>query len=168
VSGAVIWVAALAWLLYRQVQRRPIGRGRASGRRGQVAVILLLIGAVQFVSFTRNHHLDGTSIAILCFSFLIGASLGVARGFTVRLWVEDRQLYRQGTAITVALWLVAVGLHLGSDRLIAHEGGPSGAGSASMLLYLALALTIQTRVLRHRVHAELATLRGQRAPAATA
>jgi hypothetical protein len=169
VIGGVIWVAALAWLLYRQVQRRPIGRrgpnGQRSGRR-QIAIVLLLVGAIQFVSFARNHHFDATSIGILCLSFLIGAGLGVARGFTVRLWSEDGQLFRQGTAVTVALWLVAVGLHLGSERLIQHAGGPGGVGSASMLLYLGLALTVQTRVLQHRVRTKVTALRGEHAPAA--
>ena len=157
----VIWLAALAWLLYRQVQRRPIGR------RSLVAVVLLLVGAVQFVAFAGHHRFSASSIAILCLSFLIGAGLGIARGFTIRLWVEHGQLLRQGTAITVSLWLVAVGLHLTSEQLIRRAGGPSDAGSASMLLYLALSLTIQTQVLRHRACRTPTALRAERAATAS-
>ena len=129
--------------------------------------MLLVLGAVEFVAFARHHHLDAESIGILCLSFLVGAGLGTARGFTVRLWVEDRRLFRQGTLLTVLLWLVGVGLHLGSERLIQHEGGPAGAGSASMLLYLALSLTVQTQVLRRRARSKLSALRSRPAGAAT-
>lgn len=166
----MIWLAALAWLLYRQVQRRPIGgRSPGAGRAGRrpIVVVLLLVGTVQFVAFAGHHYFSASSIAILCLSFLIGAGLSIVRGFTLRLWVEHGQLLRQGTAITVLLWLVAVGLHLTSEQLIRGAGGPSGAGSASMLLYLALSLTIQTQVLRHRARTTLTALRAERAAIAS-
>jgi hypothetical protein len=169
-ASALIWVAALAWLLSRQLQRRPIGgrrRGGRSGRRGPIALLLLLAGAVELVAFTEHHHLDATTVGILCASFVVGAGLGVARGFTVRLWVENGQLFRQGTLVTAALWVLAAGLHLGSAEVIRQAGGPAGASSASMLLYLALSLTVQTRVLRHRARARLAVLRGERAEVLT-
>ncbi len=165
-ATALIWLVALAWLLWRQVQRRQIGgRGGRGGGRRQVGVVLLVIGAVEFAGFAQRSHLTALSIAILGVSFAVGAGLGAVRAFTVRLWVEDGRLLRQGTAITVLLWLVAVGLHLGSDYTVRRAGGPAGAGSASMLLYLGLAFTVQSFVLRHRARATVDELRGRRVAA---
>ncbi len=128
--------------------------------------MLLILGAVETIAFADHHHLDAATVGILCGSLLVGAALGVARGFTVRLWVDQGRLFRQGTALTVALWLVAVGIHLASETAVRHEGGPAGASSATMLLYLGLALTIQTSVLRRRARARLVELRNARgAPA---
>jgi hypothetical protein len=157
--SSLIWLAVLAWLLYRQLQRRQIG-GRSTGRRARIALVLLVLGAVEFFRFAEHRHFSPASIAVLVASFAVGAGLGVARGFTVRLTVEDGRLYRQGTPVTIALWLVAVGLHLASEHLVHHEGGPGGAGTASMLLYLAVALTVQSRVLVHRARSRVAKLRG--------
>jgi hypothetical protein len=161
-ANFLIPLAVLAWLLYRQVQRRPIGgrgAGGRGGRRRQVGLILLVIGAIQLVEFAQRHTLTADTVGILGLSFLVGAGLAVARAFTVRLWFEDGQLFRQGTALTVLLWLVAAGLHLASAAAISRAGGPSGAGSASLLLYLALSLTIQALVLRHRARTEVAAMR---------
>ena len=131
-GNLVIGLAAFAFLLYRQVQRRPIGgRGRGTVRRGEIALVLLAVGAIELASFAQHRHFGAASVAILCASFAVGGALGVARGFTVRLWSENGRLYRQGTAITVVLWLVGVGL------------------------YLALAVTVQTLLLRRRVRALL-------------
>lgn len=161
-SGSIIWIAALAWLLYRQTQRRPIGRGSgARGGRRQIAVILLVLGALELAVFARHHHIGAAAVGVLALSFLVGAALGVARGFTVRLEFDGGQLYRQGTLLTVALWLLAVGLHLASEPLVRDAGGSSGTSSATMLLYLALSLTIQSRVLAHRARARVVARRAQ-------
>lgn len=162
-ANDLIGLAVLVWLIYRQVQRRPIGRrrgaGGASGRRTQIGAVIALVGVIEFLNFARHHHLPASSYGILALSLLVGCGFGVARGFTVRLFVENGQLFRQGTVVTVVLWLVGVGLHLASDRAITHYGGPAGAASASVLLYLALSLIVQGVVLRRRVRAFVAAHR---------
>ena len=157
-ANDLIGLAVLAWLISRQVRRLPIGRrggtgggAGASGRRTQVGAVIALVGVIEFVDFTRHHHLPASSYGILAVSLLVGCGFGVARGFTVRIFVEGGQLYRQGTVTTAVLWVLGVGLHLASDRAITHYGGPAGAASASVLLYLALSLVIQGIVLRRRV-----------------
>lgn len=157
-ANDLIGLAVLAWLISRQVRRRPIGRrggtgggAGASGRRTQIGALIALVGAIEFVDFARHHHLPASSYGILAVSLLVGCGFGVARGFTVRIFVEGGQLYRQGTVTTAVLWVLGVGLHLASDRAITHYGGPAGAASASVLLYLALSLVIQGIVLRRRV-----------------
>jgi hypothetical protein len=59
----------------------------------------------------------------------------------VRLWFEDGRLLRQGTAITAALWLIAIAIHIGDDQVIApHDAARIGA--VSLLLYLGVSLAV--------------------------
>jgi hypothetical protein len=67
----------------------------------------------------------------------------------VRLWLEDGRLLRQGTYLTAALWLAAIAIHLGGDRLIApHDAARIGA--VSLLLYLGVSLATQRAMLGER------------------
>lgn len=177
----IIWVASLAWVLYRQLQRRPIGRGAKDGgtqggsagtgsagsagsssggsQRWLIGVIFMLVGLIELVSYLGPRSMPAGAVGALVASFAIGLALSVVRAFTVRLWFQDARLWRQGTWITVLLWLVAVGIHLADETLIVHEGGPRDAGQASMLLYLGGSLLVQTLVLRRRAQAMVAVAR---------
>jgi hypothetical protein len=75
-------------------------------------------------------------------------------------------MYRQGTALTVGLWLLATALHLVNETVIVRAGGPEGAGTATMLLYLALAMLVQLRVLRIRARSFLRSVRSGSRPRA--
>jgi hypothetical protein len=50
---------------------------------------------------------------------------------------------RQGTWLTVTLWIVSIGAHLGYDALIARGTGKADIGDATMLLFFAVSLTVQ-------------------------
>ena len=163
VVGVVVWAAVLAWLLSRQVRRRATGR--ASGRRGrsgQVGWVLMAVGAIQLFAFARLNPLPARAVAVLLASFSFGLGLGVVRAHTVRIWYADGGLYRQGTSLTVLLWLVGTGGHLAGGELV----GAPGAGSATMLLYLGMAVSVQTFFIRRRVRRYVAALRARREPSA--
>jgi hypothetical protein len=163
VVGVVMWVAVLGWLLSRQVRRRAIGRPAGGRRRsGQAGWVLIAVGAVELFAFARLHPLPASAVGILLVSFLFGLGLGVVRAHTVRIWYADGGLYRQGTWLTVLLWLVGTGGHLAGGELIGAAGGPAGAGSATMLLYLGLAVSVQTFFIRRRVRRYVAALRARR------
>jgi hypothetical protein len=160
VVGVVVWVAVLGWLLSRQVRRRAIGRPSGGRRRrsGQVGAVLLAVGAVELFVYARMHPLPASAIGILLLSFAFGLGLGVVRAHTVRIWYADGGLYRQGTWLTVLLWLVGTGGHLALGEVVAAPG----AGSATMLLYLGLAVSVQTFFIRRRVRRYVAALRARR------
>ncbi|MFL6076004.1 MAG: hypothetical protein ACJ73S_21660 [Mycobacteriales bacterium] len=160
VVGVVVWVVVLGWLLSRQVRRRAIGRPAGGRRRrsGQAGGVLVAVGAVQLFAFARLHPLTASGVGILLLSFAFGLGLGVVRAHTVRIWYADGSLYRQGTWLTVLLWLVGTGGHLAFGELVAAPG----AGSATMLLYLGLAVSVQTFFIRRRVRRYIAALRARR------
>jgi hypothetical protein len=51
--------------------------------------------------------------------------------------------------VTVVLWLVALGLHLGYDALVTR-GSDAGFGDASLMLYFAVSIAAQRAVLTAR------------------
>jgi hypothetical protein len=82
---------------------------------------------------------------------LIACLAGSVRALTIRIWPgEDGQLRRQGTILTVVLWLVSFSAHYGMAVWIDHLVGIGQLGRATIFIYLAISLTTQGIVLRQR------------------
>lgn len=143
-ENIVIGLVVLAWVLWRQVQRRLV----RADRKPTVLLILLVLGVVAVGAYVKKEPVTGLAIVLLAGSLVLAAGFGVVRGYTVRVWEQDGQRWRQGTWLTVLLWLVAVGSHIGIDALI--DSGAKGLGSASILLYLAVSLGAQRLVVQSR------------------
>lgn len=65
--------------------------------------------------------------------------------YTVWLWRQDGQTYRQGNVLTTALWLISLALHVAIDAMVT----PS-LGSVSILLYFGIIIVVQQQVLLAR------------------
>jgi len=147
----IIGIAALAFILYRQLAVRRV---RDSYR---LVIILAVVGVLELSRFLSNrngsHVGDGRIALALAGSAVLAVGMGVLRAMTVRLWRgRDGQLLRKGTWLTATLWVLAVAAHLALDALVA--GGVSGKtgniGNATILLYLAVSFGVQQMVLLKR------------------
>ena len=141
---AIWWVGGLSWLFWRQFHPRPVAR------RPRISLVLIALGAVETVLYLSDQSLPGTALLVLTGSFAVGLALSAARSRTVRLWPEDGTVWRRGTATTMVLWIVALAVHFASGRLVVDTGGPAGTSSATVLLYLGVALLTQTLLVRQR------------------
>jgi hypothetical protein len=155
-ANLVIGILVVALVLYRQLAVRRLRENY------RVAIILAVIGVVQFAAFLRGHPSDDGGIAAAVVgSLVIAAVLGGARALTVKVWRGgDGQLLRRGTWLTALLWIVSFAAHLGYDYLVAgHVTGKNGGnvGDATVLLYLVVTLTIQQFLLLRRVARQEAT-----------
>ncbi len=161
-ASLVIGVAVLALILSRQVRARPL-EGSAVlvivlGVLGLAETGAFLFGTRQFVSFLKghSHHLalavshGGAMVAAAAGSLVLATVTGALRAPSVRLWRQGGQVWRRGTALTAALWLVSLALHLGYDAVVARGKADAGFGAATMLLYFAVSLAAQNVVLRAR------------------
>jgi hypothetical protein len=144
----VIGLVVLAWLLSRQVQKRLV----REDRKPTVLLILLVLGVIQLGTFFKSVPLTTGLVLLLIVSMVLAAGFGVVRAYTVRLWRADGQLWRQGTWLTLVLWLVAIGSHIGLDALIEGVGDAKGIGTASIMLYLAVSLGAQRLVVQSRAN----------------
>jgi len=159
----IIDLAALAWLLTRQVRARPLGESYTVPLI-LAAVGLLELGAYlmgggqQLASFLKGHRSfttipdAKTVVAAVAGSLILAVVTGAMRAPTIRLWWQDGQYWRKGTWVTLTLWIVSLGAHLGYDALIAHSTGKAAIGDATVLLFFAFSLAAQRVILTARAH----------------
>ena len=57
--------------------------------------------------------------------------------------MQNGQPWSQGNLLTAALWVVALGAHLGYDYLIGQHKDIGNLGGATVVLYLAVSLAVQ-------------------------
>jgi hypothetical protein len=160
-SSLVVDLAVLALILARQVRPRPLSNGivlvLVLGGLGLAETGAFLFGQHQFGRFVTGHHRhlvavvpDSRMVIIAAAgSLLLAAVTGALRAPTVRLWWQDGQVWQRGTALTVVLWLVALGLHLSYDALVTR-GADRGFGDATLMLYFAVSIAAQRVVLTAR------------------
>ncbi len=151
VVNVVLGVLVLAWILSRQVQKRPVTTSSL-----RVPVILAAVGLYETTSFVRDaapsSGVPVGAVALLVLGVVVGGALAAVRGCQMRVWRDaDGTVVRQGSAVTVLLWLLAIAAHLGIDVAIDRVSHPlAGLGSASLVLYLGVVLGIQSLVEQHR------------------
>jgi hypothetical protein len=145
-SNVVVAVLVLALICYRQLRPRPV-----RDQLNRIVLILGLVGVVETIQFTGKHDVSAAAWAVLVASLVVGAGFGALRGLTVHVWRERGTLFRRGNAVTVALWIVGLALHLGADAWIGHvDSSAKGFGDTAVLLYMAITLSVQQLVVLER------------------
>jgi hypothetical protein len=149
----VLDVVVVVWVLYRQVQVRRV-RAQVNLR---LSAVLAVIGLIELISYAGHHHLSAKVVGVLVLSMLVGAGgFGAIRPATVHLWRDESGVFRQGTWLTMALWIVSLALHFGADWWIDAWKGPSGLASVSLLLYIGITYGVQNAVVHARAQKLLA------------
>ncbi|MFY9888819.1 MAG: hypothetical protein WAK71_10970 [Streptosporangiaceae bacterium] len=133
----VIGVAVLGLLIYRQLVARPVQGNQ------RLVLILVIIGLIETAQYLQKLHASSAAIVALAGSLVLAAIFGAARAATVRIWIQDGQAWSKGNILTAALWVVALGAHLGYDYLIGQHKDIGSLGDATVLLYLAVSLAVQ-------------------------
>jgi hypothetical protein len=151
-EGLLIALAVLAWLLWRQLQVRELRRDRGM----LLPLILVAAGVAEIANYAHDHPLHPTGYTLLALSIVVAAAFGALRASTVRLWIADGRLLRQGTYVTCALWLVAIAIHFAGDYAIAPHDADR-LGGVSLLLYLGVTLAVQRLCLNERARRRPAT-----------
>ena len=94
--------------------------------------------------YTGDHHVSASAWGWVIGTLVIGAlGLGALRGLTMRVWSSNGWVLRQGTALTMGLWLVSLLVHFAGDDGGDHAGA-AGLVGASFLLYLGITLACST------------------------
>ena len=146
-TNLVIGLALLGWILFRQLQARP---AKTDMRLPLILAIIGIIQVTRFLHGTGEHH-TGQVFLALSGSLLIAVVLGAVRAATTRVWMDNGQMWRQGTWLTAILWIASIGLHLGYDWLV-EGSGTRGLGNATLTLYLAITYAVQRIVIATRLH----------------
>ena len=118
--------------------------------RPRLALFLGVIGLFQTIAYAGDHHVPSSSWAWVAGTMVLGAlGLGALRGLSMRVWSGNGWVVRQGTAVTMVLWLVSLLAHVLGDAGGSQAGTADLAG-ATFLLYLGLTLGMQSYVVFRR------------------
>ncbi|WP_052589994.1 DUF1453 family protein [Luteipulveratus mongoliensis] len=140
----------LLFILNRQLKPRAIREDRPYRQM----LILGAIGFYQLGSYDEAASVSTTAWVLLAVSFVVGVAFALVRGTQVHVWREGGVLMRQGNAVTIALWVVSIAVHIGIDVLIGGTGSAAeGLGTTSILAYLAAVLAVQQFVTLRRAEA---------------
>lgn len=147
-TNILIAIIIIGFILSRQLRERPVREDK-----GYTMLIVLGIAGLAQVAQGIEKFSDIPPVAygVLLASLLVGAGFGVWRAAKMHLWRDHGTLVRQGNWITVVLWIVGMGLHLGSD-VVLERISPHAAtlGSSSIVLYIAVSLAVQRYVMMRR------------------
>lgn len=138
VISVAITLAVLAWLLYRQRQVRVF-------RPNLGLALILIVGGIATISGGGQSGLGSTGRDVILGALLVGdaAGLGALRAWTVQLWRSGYTVFRQGSWLTMGLWVVGIAIHALVDAL-------AGISDSTLLLYLGVTLAAQQLVLQAR------------------
>ncbi|HWE90799.1 MAG TPA: hypothetical protein VG317_15170 [Pseudonocardiaceae bacterium] len=150
-TNVVLAVAIVALVLVRQLAKRSV----AEDSKPIVLLVLLVLGVLTIGQYLGQHPVGTAAVLALAGSLIVGATLGVVRAYTVRLWRENGTLYRQGTLLTLVLWLVSIGAHIGIDMLAGHDTAANGLASASILLFIAISFGVQRQAVLYRARRQV-------------
>lgn len=137
-------LALTGWAVYKQTVVSEVTTTAARfTMAGIYAVVGLAIGGFDTPSGWAGWAMIVTGLAL---SFVIG----LVRGRYTRMWTADGRIWRQGTALTVGLFLglIATKFALGTLAYLLHID--DGAGFGEVLLMIAIMIAVQAEIIRRR------------------
>jgi hypothetical protein len=135
------------YILSRQRRIRPVPRVLSL----RFPIIVGIIGLIDLLSYTdTHHHITQTAYLWVLATIVVGALLlGAVRALTVKIWTSNNWVVRQGTWLTIGLWVLSLALHF-AGGIGAQHSGAGNLEASSFLLYLALTYGVQNYVVFRR------------------
>jgi hypothetical protein len=140
VTNAILVLALVAWVLHRQTIARPVTARSLWLLPGILAVI-----GVAGIGGVDNGKLSATAVTYLAIDLGSSAALGAIRGCFVRVFERDGVMWRQGSVVTVALWVVAIGVRV-VVAILASNAGVGNVSDAALELAFGVSLLAQNGV----------------------
>jgi uncharacterized BrkB/YihY/UPF0761 family membrane protein len=139
-TNIIISVLVLLYILYNQRRVRQLRQTL----RLTLPIVLIIVGFLSTTSHFNTQPLTTTGLILIVASLLfLAGGMGALRAYTVKIWSNDQGVFRQGTWLTIGLWLVSVALHV-----VVEQFGHTG--QSSLLLYVGITLAVQRLVLYSR------------------
>lgn len=112
-----------------------------------VPVVLLVTGAGLLDPGMFHHRVE---VTIFAASVVLAVALGLARGASMRVWIVTSTAYRNGTRLTLALWITSliIGFATSTAEQATHHAPPSQG--LTIVLFLGLTIGSQNLVVLRR------------------
>jgi hypothetical protein len=137
-------LAVTAWAIYKQTQ---ISEVHEKGRF-KMALIYAIIG-LAVGGFARP---EGTTAwTLLAVSIVLSVVVGIARGYLTRVWSSpDGRIMRQGTALTIGLFIGLVLAKFGLGVFAYLDNVEDGAGFGEVMVMIAIMIAVQAEIVWRR------------------
>ena len=144
ILNAALVLALVAWVLYRQTIARPV-----SARGLWILPGVLVIIGLAAISNVDHGNVSTTAITYLVLDLVSSVALGALRGCFVKVFERDGVMWRQGGAITIALWVVAIGVRV-VVGILASNAGVGNVSNAALEVVFGVSLLAQNGVVALR------------------
>jgi hypothetical protein len=144
VLNALLVLGLVGWVLYRQTIPRPM-----VARRLWILPGILVVIGIAAISHVDNGNLSATAILYVAIDLIASVVLGAVRGYYVRVFERDGVMWRQGGAVTLALWVVSIGIRV-VVAIFAGRARVGNVSNASLELALGITLLAQNGVVALR------------------
>ncbi|MFF0269727.1 hypothetical protein [Kribbella sp. NPDC004536] len=159
--SAVIGILIGVLVLVRVIGRQVTGSLVTQKSLFLMPALLLGVGVLSLSSVV--HTATVGELAFLALEGVVLIGLGFARGASIRLTPTDQGLFQKGTAATLVLWLVTIGLRISTSVAAAALWPHSPVGQASIAVTIGLTIGAQNAMVYRRSLAMDAPLAAQRA-----
>jgi hypothetical protein len=144
ILNAVLVLALVAWVLYRQTIARPV-----SARSLVILPGVLVVIGLAAISNVDHGSLSSTAVTYLALDLVSSVALGALRGCFVKVFERDGVMWRQGGPITIALWVVAIGVRI-VIAILASNAGVGNVSDAALEVAFGVSLLAQNGVVALR------------------
>ena len=136
----VIIAALVVWVLTRQLRARPVVVRQLFVLPVVLAVVG--IGSLNSAASKAGSHFTGHDTTWLAIDLAATILFGVLRGASVRLYPQDGVLWRKGTWLTLAGWVLSFAAR-GAIGVLASDHGAPVVASSALVLSFGVSLAVQ-------------------------
>ena len=136
IATVLLYVAIAGVVLYRVVYKQV--RGTLLDRRSLVTLPLLLVVVGGYLTLKA---LPGAS----------AAALGFRRSTTTTLTAREGTTFQKGSAVTIGLWVLTIGVRIGLVALATVLGVAGPLSSASIALTVGVSIAVQNATTYRRI-----------------
>ncbi|MFJ9781757.1 hypothetical protein ACIRSS_19385 [Amycolatopsis sp. NPDC101161] len=148
-ANVLLYVAIVAYVLYRVVYRQV--RGTLLDRRTLTVMPLVLVAVGGYLCAKALPGASAAELGLLAVDLVVLAGLGVLRSTTTTLTERDGTTFQKGSAITVGLWVLTIGVRVGLVALGTALGIAGPLTSASIALTIGVSIAVQNATTYYRV-----------------
>ncbi|MFI6171046.1 hypothetical protein ACIBCN_30005 [Nocardia sp. NPDC051052] len=131
---AVLMIAILGWIIYRQNQWRPFDPARMW--RGPL--VLGIVGVVVLASADNAPAVHTVDIVVLVFEAVLGLAVGALMGVLSKFVRQDGQLLVRTGAFASALWVALIAVRIGIDVVAVDIGAKAVLSVGAIIVLLAV------------------------------
>ncbi|GAA2815792.1 hypothetical protein [Kribbella solani] len=147
VIGILVGLLVLVRVIGRQVT------GSLVTQRSLVLMPAILLGAGVLSLSSVLHTATTGELAFLVLDCVVLLGLGLARGASIRLTQTEQGLFQKGTSATLVLWLLTIGLRIGTS-FAAGALWPHGTfAQATLVLTIGVTIAAQNAMVFRRSQA---------------